>query len=112
MDDENECRIETLRKLSPDSAVYLLQLAPKNGKFEYKGLQHVSQLGQYFVLTINNSKTRLYTSVNCINNSNRALMASIAEEMRDNFGELVLTKKENSSSSAMELNENMKENVK
>jgi hypothetical protein len=40
----------------------------------------VSQLGQYFTLNMGR-KTRLYTSVNCMNASNRALMSEISGDM-------------------------------
>ena len=82
MEEQNECKILNLRQLSHDSSVYLLELVGSDGKkFKYKGFQHISQLGQYFTLTINkcNTKTRLYTSVNCMNLSNRKLMAAISE---------------------------------
>ena len=91
MEEENECAIFNLQQLSRDSSVYLLELIPKNeGRFEYKVFQDVSQLGQYFTLMINNKKTRLYTSVNCMNSSNRALMVSIAPEMKDQMGEVII----------------------
>ena len=89
MEEQNECRITNLSQLSPDSSVYLLELVGSDGrKFGYKGFQQISQLGQYFTLTINkcNTKTRLYTSVNCMNVSNRKLMARISSEMKENLG--------------------------
>ena len=88
MSDSNECVVESLRELNKASSVYLLQLSSKGAQFQYAGFQSVSQLGQYFTVTINDRKTRLYTSVNCMSTSNRQLMAEIAEEMNDNFGKI------------------------
>ena len=75
-----------MRKLSKNSVVYLVELKGAESHFKYKGFQDISQLGQYFTLTLNNKKTRLYTSVNCMNSYNRALMANIAPEMIEHLG--------------------------
>ena len=85
MIEENYCAIQSLKKLSANSTVYLLELSPPTGKFGYLGCRNISQLAQYFILTINDKKTRLYTSVNCLNTTNRALMASIDAEMKENL---------------------------
>ena len=64
-----------------------MELRGKGGQFQYAGFQSISQLGQYFTLSINGAKTRLYTSVNCMSATNRWLMGEISEEMRGNFGD-------------------------
>lgn len=70
-----------VRKLWEKSKVNLVELSPKVGRWEYEGIQKISQLGQYHCLTINDKKSRLYTVVNCMQKTNRALMNSITPEM-------------------------------
>ena len=94
MSDSNECEIQSLRELNKASSVYLIQLSSKGDPFHYAGFQSISQLGQYYTVTINDRKTRLYTSVNCMNASNRQLMGEIAGEMNDNFGDNLLERNE------------------
>jgi len=43
-------------------AVYLIAKSDK--KFRYTGYEHLSQIGKYYTVTINEKKTRLYTMVN------------------------------------------------
>ena len=74
MDLMNGCRVASLRRLWSQSRVFMVELAPTNGRWEYEGIHKLEQLGQYHCLTINNSKSRLYTVVNCMQPSNRALM--------------------------------------
>ena len=75
----------SLNKLSDKSSVYMLELAPKSGSWDYRGITQISQLGQYHNLTVKNSSTRLYTVVNCMHQLNRNLMTTISEEMKENL---------------------------
>lgn len=74
----NEAQLVSVKKLSEGSIVFLLEIAPKVGSWEHKGIHTISQLGQYHCLTINDDKSRLYTVVDCMQRQNRLIMASIA----------------------------------
>ena len=87
MADFNDCTVSGLKQLNKGSSVYFVELAGNGSQFQYAGFQSISQLGQYFTLSINSSKARLYTTVNCMNASNRWLMGEIAEEMLGQYGE-------------------------
>lgn len=52
-----------MEKFSDKSPVFIVRVCPKNN-FKYQGYTHLSELGQYYSLTIDDSKTRLYTNVN------------------------------------------------
>lgn len=59
-----------------DSAkrIYTVYLSSMGHEFAYNGYTQLSQIGQYYAVTINDKKTRLYTMVNFLTSRNVKLM--------------------------------------
>lgn len=60
-------------------------LLKEKGEFTFTGYSEVSQLGQYYSLTMNKKITRLYTVVNFITRQNITLLNSIIPDFKYNI---------------------------
>lgn len=60
-----------------DQRIFTLYLSSQNQPFDYRGYSSLSQIGQYYSVTVNDRKTRLYTAVNFLHKSNIKLMAKM-----------------------------------
>ena len=60
-----------------DQRIFTLYLSSLDQPFDYRGYSCLSQIGQYYSMTVNDKKTRLYTAVNFLQKSNIRLMNKI-----------------------------------
>ena len=58
--------------------IYTIHLTSLHQPFEYQGYSFLSQIGQYYAVTINKRKTRLYTLVNFLQQKNVRLLEKIS----------------------------------
>ena len=81
MDELNECYLSYKELVSEKTQIYIVGFTSLNDKeFRYNGYTEITQIGQYFSLTINKKVTRLYTTVNCLSMSNRKLMEKLIKK--------------------------------
>ena len=72
---EVECKVVDLNEVIKGTNIYRLKLAKKKGgTFRFDRYRDISQLGRYFTVTLNNSTTRLYSTVNFILDENLAFL--------------------------------------
>lgn len=71
-----EVKVESLSLISQSSRIYQFDLSCKEA-VKFEGYSHVSQLGRFYSLTVNDKFTRLYTFVNFLNRDNVILLKAL-----------------------------------
>jgi hypothetical protein len=88
INESHECFVLRQKKLSEMSPVYFVEIASKGKDFTFDGLTDISQLGQYWTLTISDKITRLYTAINSLHQKNKDVMMHIFPQLEKEGDEI------------------------
>lgn len=71
-----------MAEVSKKNQIFVMGLLKEQSEFDFMGYSEVSQLGQYYSLTMNKKLTRLYTVVNFLTRQNISLMNEIIPSIK------------------------------